>query len=142
MSRSKPSDQIKALIGRFEGITDIRIERKKLYPLNEILFLSISAVISGYSEWDEIVDFGEEKMEWLRQYLPYKNGIPSHDTVNRVLGLIDYRSFETFFIDWVDSLSVSLGGKVINIDGKKLRSSVDKQLQQTPHKEGGKSAIH
>jgi hypothetical protein len=106
MSRSKPSDQIKALIGRFEGITDIRIERKKLYPLNEILFLSISAVISGYSEWDEIVDFGEEKLEWLRQYLPYKNGIPSHDTVNRVLGLIDYRSFETFFIDWVDSLSV------------------------------------
>jgi predicted transposase YbfD/YdcC len=142
MSRSNSSDQLKALLARFEGITDIRIERKKLYPLNEILFLSISGVVSGYSEWDEIVDFGEEKLEWLRQYLPYKNGIPSHDTVNRVLGLIDYRSFETFFIEWVESLSVSLGGKVINIDGKKLRSSVDKQLQQTSHKEGGKSAIH
>ncbi|WP_353484945.1 transposase family protein, partial [Haliscomenobacter sp.] len=63
MSRSNPSDQIKSLLARFEGITDMRIERKKLYPLKEILFLSISAVVSGYSEWDEIVDFGEEKQE-------------------------------------------------------------------------------
>lgn len=86
MSSTKPSDQIKALIARFAVITDIRIERRKLYPLNDILFLSISAVISGYSDWDEIVDFGEEKLDWLRQYLPYENGIPSHDTVNRVLG--------------------------------------------------------
>ncbi len=37
---------------------------------------------------------------------------------------------------------MSLGGKVINIDGKKLRASVDKLLQQKPRSEGGKSAVH
>lgn len=130
------------LLLRFDGIVDVRLERKKLYPLNEVLFLTISAVISGHSEWEEIVDFGELKLEWLRSYLPYLNGIASHDTVNRAIGLIDYRSFEAFFIDWVESMAVSVGGRVINIDGKKLRASVDKLLQQKPRAQGGKSAVH
>jgi predicted transposase YbfD/YdcC len=126
----------------FEGVEDPRINRKKLYPLNEILFLCISAVISGFSEWEDISDFGNEKLSWLRGYLPYNNGIPSHDTVNRVMGLINYRDFEVFFISWVESLVSNLGGKVISIDGKKLRSSVDKLLQQKSKSEGGKSAVH
>lgn len=142
MDKLAQSAQIKSLIARFECIKDVRIERRKLYSLPEILFLVVSGVLSGYQDWDEIVDFGEEKLAWLRQYLPYANGIPSHDTLNRVLGLIDYRSFETFFIEWVSGLNPEVSDKVINIDGKKLRSSVDKKLQQTSRKEGGKSAIH
>lgn len=130
------------LIKRFEGIKDTRIERQQLYPLREILFLTINAVISGSSEWGEVIDFGKLKLDWLRRYLPFENGIPSHDTVNRVIGLINYRDFEAFFIGWIEGLSLSLGGKLINIDGKKLRSSVDKILQGKPHHEGGKSAIH
>lgn len=126
----------------FKGIKDPRIERHKRYPLNEILFLCISAAISGFSEWEEITDFGEEKLDWLRAYLPYENGIPSHDTMNRVLSMVNYRDFEVFFIAWVESLTIELGGKVINIDGKKLRSSVDKALQHKSKSEGGKSAIH
>ena len=130
------------LLSKFEGITDPRIERKKLYPLNEILFLVVNAVISGFSEWEEIVDFGEEKIRWLRHYLPYKECIPSHDTINRVMGMINYRDFEAFFVSWVEGMALTVGGKVINIDGKKLRASVDKILQQTAHSAGGKSAIH
>ena len=126
----------------FEGIQDPRIDRKKLYPLDEILFLTICSVVSGYSEWEEITDFGESKLAWLRKYFPYKNGIPSHDTINRTIGLMAYRSFETFFISWVESIAGNVGGKLINVDGKKLRGSVDKTLQQTPRKAGGKSAIH
>lgn len=130
------------LLARFEGIKDARIERKKLYQLNEVLFLTISAVLSGYSDWEEIVDFGEAKLGWLQTYLPYANGIPSHDTINRVIGLIDYRDFEAFFISWVEGMALCVGGKVINIDGKKLRASVDKLLQQKSRSEGGKSAVH
>lgn len=127
---------------RFEGISDKRIDRHKLYPLNELLFLAITAVISGYSEWEEIADFGREKLSWLRTYLPYRHGISSHDTLNRALGLVDYREFELFFISWIESMAVCVGGKLINIDGKKLRASVDKALQHKARTEGGKSAIH
>ena len=108
----------------------------------EIVFLSICAVLSGFEDWDEIVDFGEEKLRWLRNYLPYEHGIPSHDTINRVISLIDGRAFEQCFIDWVQ-MSISLPGNVsIHLDGKSLRRSATIKEQQTPHSAGGKGAVH
>ncbi|MCW5922867.1 MAG: ISAs1 family transposase [Saprospiraceae bacterium] len=130
------------LLEAFGSVEDPRIDRSKLYPLIEILFLTTSAVLSGFEEWDEIVDFGEEKLDWLRKYLSYENGIPSHDTVNRVISMIDYRVFEACFINWA-TMDIELPqGTVISIDGKKLRGSATKKEQQTPHARGGKSAVH
>lgn len=126
----------------FDGVEDPRIERHKLYPLNEILFLLVSAVISGCQSWEEIADFGEDQLPWLRGYLPYLNGTPSHDTLSRVMSLINYRAFEQFFINWVNSTQVVWSGMQIAIDGKKLRSSADKSEQQKPAAAGGKSAVH
>lgn len=130
------------LIQALRSVDDPRIDRSKIYPLIEILFLTTSAVLSGFEEWDEIVDFGEEKIGWLRKYLPYENGIPSHDTVNRVISLIDHRAFEECFVNWA-TMDIELPqGTVISIDGKKLRGSATKKEQQTPHAQGGKSALH
>jgi predicted transposase YbfD/YdcC len=135
-------NQVSSLIKSLRAVDDPRIDRSKLYPLIEILFLTTSAVLSGFEEWDEIVDFGEEKIEWLRKYLPYERGIPSHDTVNRVISLIDHRVFERCFINWA-TMDIELPeGTVISIDGKKLRGSATKKEQQTAHAQGGKSALH
>jgi predicted transposase YbfD/YdcC len=130
------------LITSFEVLIDPRGGYSITYPLNEILFLTISSVISGFSEWEEIADFGKEKIDWLRGYLPYKNGIPSHDTLNRVLGMINYRAFEESFVNWTTTGLQLPEGVMIHIDGKKLRSSVSKMAQQTAHDAGGKSAVH
>ncbi|MGI9158432.1 MAG: ISAs1 family transposase [Saprospiraceae bacterium] len=130
------------LITALRSVEDPRIDRSKLYPLIEILFLTTSAVLSGFEDWDEIVDFGEEKIAWLRKYLPFEQGIPSHDTVNRVISLIDHRVFEECFVNWA-TMDIELpSGTVISIDGKKLRGSATKKEQQTSHAQGGKSAIH
>ena len=129
-------------LSEFSGIEDPRIDRKKLYPLNEILFLLVGAVISGCTSWEEIADFGEDKLSWLRKYLPYSNGTPSHDTIDRVMTLIDHRAFEMFFINWVNSLQIKWLGLHIAIDGKKLRASADKAAQQKPLNAGGKSPVH
>jgi predicted transposase YbfD/YdcC len=130
------------LISTLRSVEDPRINRSKLYPLIEILFLTTSAVLSGFEEWEEIVDFGEEKIAWLRKYLPYEQGIPSHDTVNRVISLIDHRLFEECFINWA-TMNIELPeGTLISIDGKKLRGSASKKEQQTAHAQGGKSALH
>ncbi len=140
MQEGKPV--YRSLIESFAPLEDPRIERKKLYPLMEILFLSICAVLSGFEDWDEVVDFGEEKLEWLRKYLPYEHGIPSHDTLNRVISLIDDRSFERCFIDWVE-MSISLpDGVAIHLDGKSLSRSASIKQQQTPRSKGGKGAVH
>jgi predicted transposase YbfD/YdcC len=126
----------------FTGVDDPRLERKKLYALKEVLFLMVSSVISGCQSWEEIADFGEDKLAWLRQYLPYSNGTPSHDTVDRVMSMIDHRAFESFFIDWACSLRSTWAGLHVAIDGKKLRASADKLEQQTPLSAGGKSPVH
>jgi len=133
---------LKSLVASLDAVADFRIDRQKLYPLSEILFLVLSAVASGFVEWEDIVDFGEAKLDWLRKYYSYENGIPSHDTVNRVMSLLDYRDFEEHFVLWATAGLKLPGGTVINLDGKKLRGSADKKAQQTPHTQGGKSAIH
>ncbi len=133
---------LKSLTASLDAMVDFRIDRRKLYPLSEILFLVLSAVVSGFSEWDEIVDFGEAKLSWLKKFYPYENGIPSHDTVNRVMSLLEYRDFEEHFVRWATAGLKLPEGTVINLDGKKLRGSADKKAQQTSHAQGGKSAVH
>jgi len=130
------------LIKSFEELEDPRGGYSIQYPLQEILFLTVSSVVCGHSEWEEIVDFGLEKIDWLRKYMPFKRGIPSHDTINRVIGMIDYRAFEKSFVNWTTSGLILPKGVVINIDGKKISSSASKKEQQTAHSKGGKSAIH
>jgi predicted transposase YbfD/YdcC len=130
------------LLDDLNEIPDPRQRGKIEYPLDEILFLTISAVVSTCSEWDEIVDFGEDKLDWLRRYRPYVNGIPSHDTLNRVMSLIDPVAFERMFVKWVNRNVALPEGTLISIDGKKLRSSATKLEQQTAHADGGKSAVH
>ncbi|MCB9050723.1 MAG: ISAs1 family transposase [Lewinellaceae bacterium] len=133
---------LQSLVTVFEGVPDFRIDRHKKYTLGEILFLTLSAVISGFTEWEEIADFGEEKLGWLRGFYLYENGTPSHDTINRVVSLLDYRAFEEHFIRWATQDIKLPDGTVINVDGKKLRGSASKKEQQTPHSEGGKGAVH
>ena len=69
----------------FASIEDPRIERCKRYELMDILLLSVCAVISGAEGWEDIEDFGKLKLDWLRQYRPFEQGIPRHDTIARVI---------------------------------------------------------
>ena len=93
------------------------------YPLEEILFLNISAIISGFTQWKEIVCFGEEKIDWLRKFFPFKNGIPSHDILNGLFNRLDTKEFNTCFMNWVNSIVVHSQGRVIAFDGKTIRGN-------------------
>jgi DDE_Tnp_1-associated len=50
------------------------------HSLQEILFLTLSGVVSGQNTWESIAEFGKLKLEWFRKYFAYKDGTPSHDT--------------------------------------------------------------
>jgi DDE_Tnp_1-associated len=99
-------------------IQDFRIERHKLYPLEEILLLTITACICGNYEFEEIYDFGEERIDYLRQHYSYKNGIPSHDTINRVLSMLNPITFNHVFMVWVKDVIGDKEPDIISIDGK------------------------
>jgi len=131
-----------SIIAFCESIEDFRMDRKKKYLLEEILFLSLSAILSGCESWYNIADFGEEKLDWLRKYYPYESGIPSHDTISRVFSYLDDRQFEESLINWLSEGWELPTGLIINIDGKALRKSVSKRAMQLPHDQGGKHAVH
>jgi predicted transposase YbfD/YdcC len=110
----------------FKNIKDPRINRKKQHYLTDIISLAVIAIISGADSWDSIEEFGNAKKDFLSQFLSLPNGIPSHDTINRVFSLIDPIQFELAFIYWVKSLkNPDISKEVIAIDGKQAKGSKD-----------------
>ena len=114
----------------FGELVDPRIERHKLYPLTEILFIVLCGAICGAESWRDYVHFGKEKLEFLRRHFVFKEGIPSKNTFARVLAALEPEAFKACFIEWVKSLQTLLN-EVIAIDGKTLCNSVDR-LENMP----------
>jgi predicted transposase YbfD/YdcC len=117
----------------FSGMKDPRRTGRgnHLYPLEEILFLCISAVLSGMNDWTSICMFGDLKLPWLRQYYPYKHGIPSHDVLGKVFALLDPDEFSKGFSAWVNSIAELTGGQVVAVDGKTLCGSGEKGVSKS-----------
>lgn len=121
------------MLSHFETLDDPRVERTKRYPLIEIIFLIISATISGCEGWKSIRDFGLLKLDWLRQFFPYEHGIPVDDTLARVMRKLDTKQFSNCFTSWMQAISSVTGGDVIAIDGKTLRGSYDGDAKSAIH---------
>lgn len=113
----------KSLIEHFETLPDPRVDRTKRYPLIEIILLVIAGTLSGCDGWKAIKDFGEAKLDWLRKFLPYAEGIPVDDTLARVMRKLDSQAFQAHFVEWMQAVSTATDGNVVAIDGKTLRRS-------------------
>jgi predicted transposase YbfD/YdcC len=111
------------LISYFDSLTDPRVDRTKKHLLKDIIALTICAVLSGCDDWEEIELYGELKHEWLKSFLLLPNGIPSHDTINRVFAILDPQELQNCFIDWVQSIAAVSDGRVVSIDGKRMCNS-------------------
>lgn len=108
-----------------KGIKDFRLDRKKLHPVENIVFITAVGVICGMETWEEIEDFGHARRDFLETHLDLTNGIPSHDTLNRFFSLFDPEKFQTLFISWLhDLLDIKVEeGNQVAIDGKSCRGS-------------------
>jgi len=90
------------------------------YPLVEILFTALVAVVCGATSYPEIETFGKEQLKWLKKFFPFKNGTPSHDTFNRVFEWLDPDSLEKAYRLLIEGLKIRTT-KHIAIDGKASR---------------------
>lgn len=122
------------LVSHLSRVTDPRSDKNKLYPLAEILLLCVSAVVSGADGWKSIAEFGHIKLNWLRKFLPFENGIPSEDCIAWVMRRLPPKEFQECFVDWTKSVVKLTNGEIVAIDGKTSRGSCDKR--------NGHSAIH
>jgi predicted transposase YbfD/YdcC len=104
------------------SVPDYRVVGMITYPLDEILLATLVGVLCGADDWDEIEDMSEAYLDWLRQFLPYKSGIPTAQTFRKTFSLLPTKLLEKGFAAWVSSLQEQVRG-VIAVDGKTLRGS-------------------
>ena len=110
-------------ISYFTELKDPRVDRSKEHLMDDIIFITIAAVICGAETWNDIENYGKSKETWLKQYLQLPHGIPSHDTFNRFFSALDPEEFEQAFLSWVKDISELTEGDVVSIDGKSLCGS-------------------
>lgn len=120
-----------SLLDHISIIHDFRQSWKTSYSLADILFLTITAIIGGAEGWEEIADFGEDHLDWLRLYGDFENGSPSHHTIARVMGMISGKQLQTLFSKWMKDCHTLTAGSVVAIDGKSLRGTYDKSKRNS-----------
>ena len=98
-------------------------ERTRRHRLTDIVLLVLIGTICGREGWDELVWYGEDWEDELGTILELPSGIPSADTLRRVMGALDPRAFGKMFIAWTQAMCESTSGKLVSIDGKTVRGS-------------------
>ena len=114
------------LLDWLEYIKDDRQQRKVRHTLKDILVIVLFATLANADDWVEMALFAENYQDYLRKYIELKNGIPSHDTIRRVMGMISPEILQQLYGKWQDRLNQDDGEllkKIICIDGKTMRSN-------------------
>jgi hypothetical protein len=112
----------------FAKLQDPRRAHRRLYPLQDIIVIALCAVIAGAQDWQQVVTFGRKRRDGLATFLELPNGIPSHDTFERVFDRLKPQALQACFRDWVQAIRAALRIKHIAIDGKTLRGSGSAKL--------------
>jgi len=123
-----------ALIESFSDLTDPRIDRTKRHLLIDVVVMAVCAVICGAETWEDVELIAEEKFDFFKQFLKLPNGIPSHDTFDRIFARLDPKELQSCFMNWTRAIVDLTDGEIIAIDGQRLRRSFDNA--------SGKPAIH
>jgi predicted transposase YbfD/YdcC len=115
----------KNLLVHLATLPDPREMRGQRHLLLDVLVIGVLATLCGVDDWEGVEDFAQEEEAWLRTFLELPNGVPSHDTFNRIFRMINIEAFNACFLDWVKALRKQVLKDVVAIDGKTLRASGD-----------------
>ena len=122
-------------VDHFSSVDEPRLDRKKRHELLDILFISVAGTIAGCDGPSDIASFATTQLDWCRKFVPLANGVPSHDTIGRVIALIKPEQFQKAFLDWVAELASddeTEGPQFVPIDGKTLRGSGGAKHRDNP----------
>ena len=115
----------KSLVEHLAHINDPRVNRTKEHPLINVLVIGLCTLLCGGETFNDMEDFGEAKRDWFQTFLDLTNGIPSHDTFNRVFSAINPEEFLNAFLAWTQSLRQAVPGEIVAMDGKALRRAIN-----------------
>lgn len=112
-----------ALKQHFRRLRDPRRAHRRKHLLLDLVVIAICGVLCNCNTWPEIVTWARCRRDWLQRFLCLPNGIPSHDTFERVFDRIDPIAFHACFGAWIAAVCEALKIPHIAIDGKTLRHS-------------------
>jgi len=113
-----------SLIEHFKELTDPRLDRTKDHDLIDVLIIAVCCLLCAGESFNDMEDFGKAKQDWFKGFLKLRNGIPSHDTFNRVFQALDPKGFLECFLRW--SLRQAIPQEIVALDGKALRRAMNK----------------
>jgi len=113
------------------GLEEYRVPGMVTYPLAEIVFAAFIGVMCGGDDWEDIALITAEKVDFLKRYLPYANGVAPEQTMRRCFAHLNSAGFQEAFMQWVAGLTGKLRG-VVAIDGKTLRRTRDRAKDKKP----------
>jgi len=114
------------LLEKLGEIRDTRQEWKVRHKLSEVVFIVLLSLLGNADEWELMEDFAYANEEILRKHLVLAHGIPSHDTMQRVMSIIDPKAMQGIQLAWNEAMNSDEGEKlkkILNIDGKTLRGT-------------------
>lgn len=120
-----------SLFNGFLAIKDPRVSGRVIYPLINIITITLCALICGCEGWKSIELFAQSKRCWLEQFLDLSAGVPNHQTFARVFALIKPEEFERCLLEWIKEICELVTGDVITLDGKVIRGSSDSAKEKT-----------
>jgi predicted transposase YbfD/YdcC len=123
ISQVSTRSNVLAIRHYFRALKDPRRRHRRLHRLIDVIAIAICAILAGANNWQEIATFGERRKDWLKRFLTLPNGIPAHDTFERVFDRLNPEMFQTCFRAWINALAVHLNLPHIVIDGKTMRHS-------------------
>lgn len=88
-----------------ELIQDCRQPAKVRHKLKDILVIVLFATLANAEYWEEIEDFAKSHEDYLRQYIELPNGIPSHDTIQRVMAMVNPEQLQQLQVRWQEVLN-------------------------------------
>lgn len=124
--------ELREILMKLERINDPRQQSKITHLMMDVIGIVLMGVLGNADDWKEIQMFAVMNEEFLRKYLELPKGIPSHDTLERVMALVDPREMNGFIQEWNEYVNSNEGAalkKVLNIDGKTLRGSGRKGIK-------------
>jgi predicted transposase YbfD/YdcC len=121
--------QLRVLLDHLGAIADTRQSWKVAYPLREVLFLVVCGTIASGDDYDDIVDWGEAHLSFLRGFSEFHYGIPCADWLRTVMNRIDPELFAACFSSWVAECWPDKPD-LVAIDGKTSRRSHDRKRGQ------------
>lgn len=124
-------NRLALLLEHFGRVSDPREPAKVRYPLREVLFLVTCASVAGCDDYDEIAQWGEINLPFLRRHSEYFFGVPGEDWLRALMNRVDPALFEACFTSWALSLRPD-AADLIALDGKSLRRSGDSARARPP----------